>query len=46
MSVGGARNTVETVGGLDGHYDGAIGAAGAVGVADVRWGLLGWNHIY
>ena len=29
MSVGGARNTVETVGELDGHYDGAIGAARA-----------------
>ena len=29
MSVGGARNTVETVGELDGHYDGVIGAARA-----------------
>ena len=29
MSVGGARNTVETVGELDGHYDGVFGAARA-----------------
>ena len=29
VSVGGARNTVETVGELDGLYDGAIGAARA-----------------
>ena len=29
MSVGGARNTVETVGELDGHYDEVFGAARA-----------------
>ena len=29
MSVDGARNAVETVGELDGHYDGVFGAAGA-----------------
>ena len=29
MSVGGARNAVETVGELDGHYDGVFGAARA-----------------
>ena len=29
MSVGGARNAVETVGEFDGHYDGVFGAARA-----------------
>ena len=29
MSVGGARNAVETVGELDGHYDAVFGAARA-----------------
>ena len=29
MSVGGARNAVETVGERDGHYDGVFGTARA-----------------
>ena len=39
MSVGGARNTVETVGELDGHYDGVIGAARA----DTSPNMIGAN---
>ena len=42
MSVGGARNTVETVGELDGHYDGVIGAARAETSPNIEvryWGV-------
>ena len=49
MSVGGARNAVETVGELDGHYDGVIGAARAETSPNiaVRWAsiVLSWYWI-
>ena len=42
MSVGGARNTVETVGELDGLYDGVIGPTGAEASPNIagRWASI------